>query len=169
MTASYFEDAYDETVKYRLKYRKWDTLVTSIFVGVAFLLFLYSVTIGASRIGAITGASLLGYALYALRKSLTHKKKWIVDRLGQGLADQDTHIKFTEDQLEHSGPLSSGTIKWTAIQRIEVTPRAIFLIPNKGISIFLPKNQFKKTEDWQEILKIAEEKHGLEVKSFPPS
>lgn len=75
MTASYFEDCYDETVKYRLKYRKWDTLATSIFVGVALLIFICSVTIAISKIGIITGASLLGFSLYALRKSLTHKKK----------------------------------------------------------------------------------------------
>lgn len=169
MTTSYFEESYDETIKYRLKYRKWDSLASSIFVGVALLLFVYSVAIGTSKTGAIIGASLLGYSLFALRKSLTHKKKWMIERMKRGILDQDARIKFTEDHMEHSGPHSTGTMKWSAIQRIDETPKAIYLIVDQGISIFLPKNLFESVEAWQQVLKIAERKHGVEVKSFPPS
>lgn len=167
LTASYLEDSYDETVKYRLKYRKWDVLATSIFVGAAFLLLVYSVAIGTSKTGAIIGASLLGFSLYALKKSLTHKKRWMADRMKQGNFDQETDIKFTESHLEHAGPNATGTMKWPAIQRIDETPNAIYLIPGNGTSIFIPKNQFENTEDWQQVLNIAEQKHGVEVKSFP--
>lgn len=85
----------------------------------------------------------------------------------QGSFDQETHIKFTEDHLGLAGQNTTGTIKWPAFKQIDETPNAIYLIPGNGTSIFIPKNQFKNTEDWQQVLKIAKEKHGVEVKSFP--
>jgi hypothetical protein len=92
--------------------------------------------------------------LIGLSNLLRHfytKRKWLRARLDSHLLNQTIHIEFGPDSLKSNGPFSHGEMLWTGVKAIRQTPNAIFILPENGISIYLPKSVFASAEQFSAV------------------
>lgn len=95
--------------------------------------------------------------IYEFIKPYYSKYKWLQERRKSLINGQKIIVHFTDELIKISGPFSSGEVKWTGIKEIKQTPNAVFLIPENGISIYLPKNDFESVEDMNAVINSKNE------------
>jgi hypothetical protein len=93
-----------------------------------------------------------GLGIFELIKVYTSRTKWVSERMKSGVTGQEINLQFTEDQIIHSGPFSTGDIKWTGIKSIGQTDKGIIIKPETGIAIYLPKTSFQTKEQIEFII-----------------
>lgn len=81
------------------------------------------------------------------------KKRWIKERMKSNMVGKKMTLTFKEEETEHTGPYSNGTVKWETFQEYFLTENGLTLVPEHGIFIFLPRSVFEREED---ILQIEE-------------
>lgn len=93
-----------------------------------------------------------GLGIFELIKVYTSRTKWISERMKSGVTGQEINLQFTQDQIVHSGPFSTGDIKWTGIKSIGQTDKGIIIKPETGTAIYLPKTSFQTQEQIEFII-----------------
>ena len=94
----------------------------------------------------------MAVGLYETIKPFYKKHKWLQERKESHLNGQVITAHFGNDAMSTAGPFSSGEIKWAGIREIRETANALFIIPENGTSIFLPKSVFQSAEQIQAVL-----------------
>jgi len=93
-----------------------------------------------------------GLGIFELIKVYTSRTKWVSEREKSGITGQEINLQFTEDLITHSGPFSTGNIKWTGIKSIGQTDKGIIIKPETGNAIYLPKTSFQTKEQIEFII-----------------
>jgi len=84
--------------------------------------------------------------------------KWLRDRIDTRLLGKSVSLVFEQDVIRHMGPFAAGEIKWVGLHQVKETSKGIFLIPENGISIYLPKQVFQSPTQVETILNHAQQK-----------
>jgi hypothetical protein len=74
------------------------------------------------------------------------------DRLRDKRLDASVILEFKEDRIVHSGPYAHGEFAWEGIESVTPTPTAMFLRPQKGISIYIPDQTLDPVEAKAQIV-----------------
>lgn len=141
---AYFEEFYQETLLYRLKYRKWQPFIAVLNLVIASVFFWKSAFI----------FSLL-FMLFAIREAYDYRysrKKWLAERMNSKTIEAIVKMVFTDEIIYHEGPYQKGTMKWETFEKIEVSPKGLFLSLQKGISIYLPKTSFDDLDSYERLI-----------------
>lgn len=152
LTEEYYAEIYQESVKSRLKYRKWQPLIIGLnFLFSGFLLW-YIIRNSELKSYFILPLIFFFFGLHELYDSINSKKKWLKARKEKGIVNEIITFRFKDHEIEHSGPYSKGVIQWEGFQCIQETAKGLFLIPQKGISIYIPKYCFHDKSDMKLIV-----------------
>ena len=89
------------------------------------------------------------FAVLNLMDAATHRLRWIRQRLASVAVDKSAKLTFTDDKVQIWTPNSEGSVKYQAFGLVTVTPDGIFLIPDSGQSIFIPRDAFSADDDFR--------------------
>lgn len=131
----YFEKCYADWIKYRAKWRPYELpfSIALICVGVAFAYF------NISNISLGFGVVAICGGLYHAYQAVVYRSRWIKDRL-DGLPPEKTiKIAFHDTTMDTLTPSSQGTLEYSALSKIVSTPNGLFLLPQTGVSIYVPR------------------------------
>ena len=129
----YFEAVYSDWLAYRSRWRRHAApfAVTLTLTGVAVLwIFPHQ---------RLFGLFVLFGGLYQVYEALTHRKRWMADRLKELPPDKIPKISFHPEHIEMETPNSSSRLNIAALSDVVATPNGIFLIPQTGVSIYIPR------------------------------
>ena len=151
LTEAYYQDYYRGWAA-----QKWIRRYES-YLGIAMILIWGGLRFvdGANSLG-IVPYFFIAVGLYETIKPFYKKRKWLQERKSSGLAGQQITLHFGNDAINTAGPFASSEIKWTGIRHIRQTSHGLFLVPENGISIFLPTSVFQSPEQVQAILSKAQ-------------
>jgi hypothetical protein len=156
LSQAYYQEVYQEWVISRSKYRRWQVHVGLLLCCLALLFTLLS----GARLKEfwffplffiVAGACEIGSFYYSSRQ-------WLRSRVDSRLLDQQVALTFEPHVIHHTGPFSQGELRWEGIQHIQETTKGLFLIPQNGVSIYLPKSAFHSPVQVQEILVYAKQR-----------
>jgi hypothetical protein len=150
-TEAYFREFYTQWLE-RSKWKKWEPLLSALLMvlGVVYYFLnktphLWFVPLFVSLVGA-----------FELLKYYYQKRQWLAARKASKLFNQEMELIFTEDQITHQGPFSEGSFRWKGLDAVRLTSGGLFLIPENGVSIYLPAVAFPSLE----TMKLIQEKHA---------
>ena len=138
----YYEEAYDELISLT-KLKKWEPVLAVIMglFGIGLYYFDKSGALGIFPFFFV----IMG--IYEFFKFFYNKNKWLSERNLSGVNGQLIELEFNDELIKHKGPFSIGEIKWAGLKEIKKTTKGIVLKPENGISLYLPDNLFKGTEE----------------------
>ena len=145
----YFEALYDDWLAHRSRWRRYalpyaaaTTLAGAI--GLAWPLF------------PLVAAILLVFGIYRIYEAVTHRRKWIAERLRDLPGDKTLDITFHPDHIATETPNSSGTLKFGALRDVIATPTGLFLCPQTGVSIYVPKAAIEPAEMVPTVVEVLQ-------------
>lgn len=148
----YFEQYWKDWVKYRSKGRK-HVLVFSlalIAAGVMIYLGAFPQTVFGQDRGIII--VLIGVSL-----ALWHfgdKRKWIRSMPQDSRPDNEIVMVFSQNGIKTKSDISSGEASWDVVKELVPAQKGLFLVLQKGISIYLPGQSLTENNDISKIIEI---------------
>ena len=141
----YFEASYTDWLANRAKWRPYAVLfaLTEIGVGVAILLFTSAPAIAFVAISV---------GLYHSYEAVTHRSRWLRERLDGLPPDKLITIQFGPDFMATESQNSSGTLRYDAISKVVGTPNGVFILPQTGVSIYVPRACVEPTDAFTPLL-----------------
>lgn len=136
MDKSYYLEQYSEWLKFRSVYRKWQDKIGGVSVSIAVLGLLFVPGLAHISIG------LLGFGGLMLIDYYVTKNKWMSARMSSKMTGHSVALLFENDQIQTFGPFSESKIEWRFFQRAIKTDKGLFIIPENGMSIYIPKKSF---------------------------
>ena len=71
--------------------------------------------------------------------------------------DKSATLTFTDDKIEISTANGDGTMAYDGFDVVSITPGGIFLVPDSGVSIFVPHESFVDADTFTMVCsKLAE-------------
>lgn len=146
---TYYQEAYEEILSSK-KLKKWEPVLAILLLLFGVILFF----LDKNRTLGLFPLLFIGFGIFEFISFFYKKKKWIKARLNNPIVDHPVGLKLEFDDLliKHSGPFSTGEMKWDGIKEIIKTRKGIILRPENGIFIYLPDDQFKNKEEIEFIL-----------------
>ena len=149
----YYQEFYSESLK-RTK-RKWEPLLATCLIVFGGVLYLINTSENLKFIPVL----FVFAGIYELLKFYYSKRKWLKDRLQNGIINKEVVLVFQDECIRYEGPFSKGDLKWQGIQKTALTDKGLFLIPENGFSIYIPKKLFRDATEIKEIVQKVNEIH----------
>lgn len=150
LTPSYYRELYGEWLTFRSKFRKWQVHVGLLLLVPAYVF----VEMSGPRIKDlwIFPCFFILAGVYEVGSFYYSRWQWLKSRADNRLLNQTITLVFESEVIRHSGPFSHGELKWEGIKHIKETAKGLFLIPENGISIYLPKQAFHSLSQVQKVV-----------------
>ena len=145
-TESYYREYYSEWLTYRSR-KKYQPVGAFLLIVFAFSISFFT----NSALGDLVGGIFSIFGIYELFDFYYSKRKWLSDRRKSKMFGRKATLKFKDDKIEHESPFSEGKSNWEGMINFKNTPNGIFLIPDVGMSIYIPNSKFNPPES-KEIL-----------------
>jgi hypothetical protein len=161
----YYNQYYDDWLEVRSRFRKFATLLGVLFFLLAMttLLFLKDFE--------VLGGALLALGFVSLGESLTYRSRWINGRLKAG-ATETAELEFYDDKIRMRSDSSEGHYLLSGFVERIPTENGIFLVPQKGISFYVPWASIEPQDAMSSIrdllLKETEQDSGGDVVAHAP-
>lgn len=130
----YFSEAFSQSIRYANKWRKAERIIGALFIILGAGLLVWSEGKMASPIALV----IIG--LFELFSPYIKKKWWVGRQMKSKVANANVEIVLSDSGIDSTGPYSKGMIAWEGVERIFETPKGVFLWPQKGMHIYLPKS-----------------------------
>ena len=138
---AYFKEYYVEWLGHRSKYRKWQDKAGVIFLVLGVMICLvWNEYLPVAVLFVGLGVSMIFDYYFT-------KMKWMKDRIGSRVNNTSSTFIFEENQFRSIGPFTESKGGWNFFAEAVETEKGLFLIPDKGASIYLQKTSFNKPED----------------------
>jgi hypothetical protein len=88
----------------------------------------------------------IGIALFAIRFGMDfflEKNKWMKHRMKSKMMDRNSSFIFEDDFVHNKGSFTESKGGWNSFTEAIETPKGIFLVVDKGMSVYLQKKNFK--------------------------
>ena len=154
LSKAYYQEYYGEWLTFRSKRRKWQPLVGATLIVWGVLCAVIGKPTGNL---ALIPMLFVGAGIYELGQFYYAKWQWLRARADSRLENQRVRLIFTEQEIMHTGPFSKGELSWAGLRDVKETSKGIFLIPESGISIYVPKQAFESATQVQVILSRAKQ------------
>ena len=153
LSKAYYQEVYEEWLRFRSKGKRWQLQVGLLLFGVAFLLAMMCGP-RLADLWLIPFCFVLA-GVYEIGSFFYTRRHWLQSRQESRLVNQQVILTFEPQAITHNGPFAQGQLLWTGIREVKETARGLFLIPESGISIYLPKTAFLSPEQFQTLLQYA--------------
>lgn len=141
----YFDTFYANWVSYRSRWRRFAIPIAITLVALMAMACLLSFSYRP-----IAGG-LLVIAIVNFFDAATYRVRWIRKRLASIAVDKTANFVFTDDNIRISSANSDGTLTYNAFGLVTITPEGIFLVPDSGMSIFIPRTAFSDDNQFREV------------------
>ena len=141
----YYAAFYTAWIGYRSRWRRFAIPIAVLFLLVALIALIF-----VSRYRIAVGV-LFVIALFNAIDAVSHRRRWICDRLKIQSREKHVDLVFGDDQMTITTPNSNGTMRYTAFTTVTVAPTGIFLVPDTGVSIFVPRAAFSSDHDYDQV------------------
>ena len=141
---NYYAQYFSDWMRTRSKYRKFAPTVALLIIATGII-----VLTKAEHL-IVVGSGIIVVGVFHLIDSLTYRSRWIKRRLQSG-GSASGHIEFYEDRIHIRSDSSEGHFLLSGF--IDATPsyNGIFLIPQKGVSFYIPWSSIEPSELLPEI------------------
>ena len=147
----YFDAFYKNWIAYRSRWRRYAIHFAAIFIAVT------AVALWVFPSHRPIAGGLFFVAILNLIDASTHKLRWVRQRLSSVAVDKTAELTFTDDRIQITTPNSEGTIAYDGFGVVSITPNGIFLVPDTGVSIFVPQTSFASPDEFRNVCsKLAE-------------
>lgn len=150
----YFAMYYTSWLNYRSRWRRF-----AIPIAASFLL----VTVIAAILLPQQRALAIAFVLIAVVNCVdacSHRWRWIRERLKSQSREKQINLLFNDDDVAIQTPNSNGSMRYTAFINVTMAPDGIFLVPDTGISIFVPRSAFQSDDDFRRVADTVKAKHA---------
>ena len=143
---AYYESNYDAWLRHRAKLRPY-----AVYLSLTLLAF------GVIMAFAFTSQWLVGAVfacagVYELIEALTHKSRWINARVKATRENKTVDMQLSESELTTSSSVANGTIQIAAFSDIIPATDGVFLIPESGLSIYIPAATVEPTDAFRPLV-----------------
>ena len=145
---SYFELQYDEWLKHRSRYKRyevWFAVALTIFGFVMALSFLNQWLFGA--LFATAG-------IYEFVMAASHKRRWVNARVSTIREDKTVDLKFDADSLTSTSQNGSATLRLAGFAGFTLASQGFFLIPENGVSIYVPRTTINPVDSYSALVEL---------------
>ncbi len=136
---------YDAWLKYRSRWRRFATPLA-----VAWLAVSGAGVIWLPRAPVFTAVLLLSAVVNAV-DTLTYRTRWIRKQVSRQSPGKRVEYVFDNDEVTIVTPDSNGTVKYRAFKDVVATPAGMFLVPETGISMFIPRGVFRTVDEYHHV------------------
>ncbi|MDD5070898.1 MAG: YcxB family protein [Candidatus Omnitrophica bacterium] len=84
-----------------------------------------------------------------------YRYKWLQARLKNKSTNSEVEISFTEEGIETKGVFSAGRLSWQGIEKCVETSKGLFIYPQQGIHIYIPKKAVTPEQEINSIVELA--------------
>lgn len=144
----YFETLYDESLKYRLKWRRY-----AIWFATVLLLFGITMAVVFTR-HWLVGGLFAAAGTYELAMAATHRRRWIKARLVTAHDDKSVQIVFHDVEMTTESPLGSSTMRYAGFEEITAGSQGFFLVPDTGVSVYVPRCALEDIEAYDRLVDL---------------
>ncbi|CAH0535509.1 hypothetical protein VST7929_03079 [Vibrio stylophorae] len=149
----YLNSFWKDFIKHRSKMRKW-----TIYLGM--LIFIANISIYVYFINQNKPhQSILLFAVIGLLTIAWHfwdKFQWYNLMRNASSFNKQNILKFTSSSIFYDGPISKGEMSWEGIENIVLAANGMFLVLQKGLSIYIPKSAAASEQEYNSIFKMYE-------------
>ena len=148
----YFQQYWKDWVKHRSKGTK-DIPVISFFI-IILGLFIYFSGLPSFTHYSNHGLTLVLVGTVLITWYMWYKHKWIHSMLQDSDPESENIIIFNENGITTKSLLSSGEANWKIIKEIVRARNGIFLVLQKGISIYIPFQSLQEPNNIRQIIEM---------------
>jgi hypothetical protein len=98
----------------------------------------------------VLGSGIIGLGAFSLIDSLTYRSRWIKQRLQAG-GSTSGQFEFHEDRIHIRTDSSEGHFLLSGFIDANPGQNGIFLIPQKGLSFYIPWSSIEPSESLPEV------------------
>ena len=138
---AYFREFYDQWLE-RSKWKKWEPLLSALLIVLGLVYYYLSKHPDIWFLPLIVVMA----GLFELGKYIYDKQQWLKARFSSRIFGKELQLVFSEEKIRHKGPFTEGVFHWEDLEAIRQTSKGVFLIPENGISIYLPTANFPSAE-----------------------
>jgi len=149
LTKDYFSESYNQSIRYGNKWRKFEYLISILFLVIGVSLFIYT------NMETLLPAVFIAIAIFEYISPYIKKIFWLKRQTSNKIFGTSVEITITDKALESKGQFSEGSIKWSGFERSLETPLGLMLWPQKGIKIYFPKSVVSQKAINYVLLKCA--------------
>jgi hypothetical protein len=158
LSEAYYKGLWQQSLKSRTTFRRWVIQLALGFLAIGFTLFAIQPTC-CEKLG-FSGLVLSCIGIYEIMWHYWDKNKWfklVTGGVGYG---GDVELVFSENGITHKGPTSEGTIQWNGIEQVQLSETGLYLILQKGISMFVPFYAFTEQGDIEKVMGYYHSAHA---------
>lgn len=158
---NYFEQYYDEWLRHRSKYRKYE-----IWFAGGLLLFGIAMVIAVAEQRLVGGLITCG-GVYEFLMAATHKRRWVRSRVSTAREDRCTDVVFDRNSLTTTSTNESATIQYTGFVGFVPASKGFFLIKDAGASIYVPRSSVEPIDSYSKLMDLFESAVGCRQPPAP--
>jgi len=149
----YYAQYYSDWMRTRSSFRKFAVPLGFLIVVVGFVLLTQFE--GHRYLGIVV----IGFGIFLLVDALTYRSRWIKERLGAG-GSKVGQFEFHDDRIHIQSDSSEGHFLLSGFVESTPSDHGIFLIPQKGISFYIPWESIDPPESLPRIRALLTKKHN---------
>lgn len=132
MDRAYFEESYEQWLRCRSRYRKWQisiSLLAVVAAGVAWSVGPDWLVIG-----------LIAVAVIEFVDAFRYRRYWTARRIRSRIGNRHdrVEIRVSDSGVYQKGPTSEGKMTWDAVKAVVPTDKGVFLAVGDGMSMYIP-------------------------------
>lgn len=151
LTEEYYKKALQEIITYHTRFRKHQMLFTVLM----FLIIIFVIAMACleilPQIFIYIGVFLTFMCTASVHDYFDFRRKWLADRMNSQLLEKTVSLTFTNENILHEGPFTKGEMLWTGFANATKTLDGLLLVPQNGISIYVPKSSFANEKLFEEV------------------
>lgn len=145
---SYFELQYDEWLRHRSRYKKyeiWFAVALTLFGVTLALIFRYQWLVG----GLFASAG-----FYELTMAATHKRRWVNARVSTIRDDKSVDLAFDATSLTSTSSNGIATMRLAGFSGFTPASNGFFLIPDTGVSMYVPRATIDPSDSYSALIEL---------------
>ncbi len=150
LSEAYYKGLWEQSIRSRTTFRRW-VIPTSLGLFVLGII-LFALKPTCCEPLSFTGLVLSALGIYQLIWHFWDKRHWYKRVTGGAGFGSEVEMIFAENGITHRGPTSQGDIQWAGIEGVQRTETGLYLIQQKGISMFVPLQAFPDQNDLEKVM-----------------
>jgi len=150
----YYATYYSTWMKHRSRWRRLAVPIAALFL---LTTVIAAILLPQHRPFAI---ALLLIAIFNAMDACSYRWRWIRERLKTQSREKHADLVFRDDDVAINTPNSNGTMRYTAFTDVTVAPDGMFLVPDTGVSIFVPRTAFDSDDDFRRVAAHVNERYA---------
>jgi len=150
----YFSTLYSAWSRYRSRWSRFAVPLAALFLMAAI-----AAAIGLPQFRFAT-VVLLAITTFNVVDVATHRWRWMRKRLKTQAREKRVELVFRDEDVVVKTTHSHGTMQYSTFTDVTLTPAGIFMVPDTGVLVFVPRHGFDSDSDFQRVADTLRTKHA---------